>query len=187
MLVTNVQRHSRDSSSVWISSFLIHSCMIFPVSILILYNSPIKRMLPSDLLRSFISCAWTNRRSVLCQLEQSEVSITIGPINRLNAMYLVLQGDVLLVVLGLGLGQALLVLVLIQILHVVLLKLFLTPAEITNEINLILSNHPFCYGVTSCIIYHIAHLLRSRVLKSRSASVSLIGTLLEAREEHILA
>ena len=48
-------------------------------------------------------------------------------------MYLVLQGDVLLVVLGLGLGQALLVLVLIQILHVVLLKLFLTPAEITNE------------------------------------------------------
>ena len=50
-------------------------------------------------------------------------------------MYLVLQGDVLLVVLGLGLGQALLVLVLIQILHVVLLKLFLTPAEITNEAN----------------------------------------------------
>ena len=75
MLVTNVQRHSRDSSSVWISSFLIHSCMIFPVSILILYNSPIKRMLPSDLLRSFISCAWTNRRSVLCQLDQSNVSI----------------------------------------------------------------------------------------------------------------
>ena len=55
-------------------------------------------------------------------------------------MYLVLQGDVLLVVLGLGLGQALLVLVLVQILHVVLLKLFLTPAEITNEANLILCN-----------------------------------------------
>ena len=106
-------------------------------------------------------------------------------------MYLVLQGDVLLVVLGLGLGQALLVLVLIQVLHVVLLKLFLTPAEFTNEVNLILCNlKKSCYGVTSCIIqhiYHIAHLLRSRVLKSRSASVSLIGTLLEAREEHILA
>ena len=147
MLVTNVQRHSRDSSSVWISSFLIHSCMIFPVSILILYSSPIKRMLPSDLLRSFISCAWTNRRSVLCQLDQSEVSITIGPIKRL--IYLVLQGDVLLVILSLGLGQALLVFVLIQILHVVLLKLFLTPAEITINVNLILSNLPLCYGVTS--------------------------------------
>ena len=83
-------------------------------------------------------CAnWTNQRKVL-QLDQQK-----------GYIYLVLQGDVLLVILSLGLGQALLVLVLIQILHVVLLKLFLTPAEITINVNLILSNFPLCYGVTS--------------------------------------
>ena len=41
-----LQRHSSDSSSVVLSSFLTHSCMILAVSIFSLYNSPMKRMLP---------------------------------------------------------------------------------------------------------------------------------------------
>lgn len=52
MVVSRRHRHSRDSSSWFLSSFTTQSCMMASVSILSLNSSPINLMLPMDLRRA---------------------------------------------------------------------------------------------------------------------------------------
>lgn len=59
MVDNSLQRHSRDSSSWFFSSFTMQSCMMTSVSILSLNSSPMNLILPSERLRalSLESCS----------------------------------------------------------------------------------------------------------------------------------
>lgn len=65
MVDSSLQRHSRDSSSWFFSSFTTQSCMMASVSIFSLNSSPMNLMFPSERRRalSLASSSSTRRRS----------------------------------------------------------------------------------------------------------------------------
>lgn len=74
MVVSRRQRHSRDSSSWFFSSFTTQSCMIASVSIFSLKSSPMNFIFPMDLRRALSlassSSSWSRVFSSGCKTEK---------------------------------------------------------------------------------------------------------------------
>lgn len=85
MVVSRRQRHSRDSSSWFFSSFTTQSCMIASVSIFSLKSSPMNFIFPMDLRRALSlassSSSWSRVFSSGCKTE-NQLSKTVFTENR---------------------------------------------------------------------------------------------------------